>query len=82
MAFLMTVCGAGLRLSEACHLKIEDVEGSRGMLRVAQGKENKDRYTVLSPWLLEVARGLGEKFMHFLSSALSFEACEVRCVKV
>ena len=63
-------------------LKIEDVESSRGMLRVAQGKENKDRYTVLSPWLLEVARGLGEKFVHFLRWALSFEACEVRCVKV
>jgi integrase/recombinase XerD len=55
-AFLMTVYGAGLRLSEACHLKFEDVESSRSMLRVNQGKGNKDRYTVLSPWLLEVLR--------------------------
>lgn len=36
-AFLMTVYGAGLRLNEACHLQVRDVESSRGMLRVAQG---------------------------------------------
>ncbi len=36
-AFLMMVYGAGLRLSEACHLRVEDVESSRGMLRVHQG---------------------------------------------
>lgn len=53
-AFLMTVYGAGLRLGEACRLQVGDVEGSRGMLRVSQGKGAKDRYTVLSPWLLEV----------------------------
>lgn len=61
-AFLMTVYGAGLRLSEACHLRVEDVESSRGMLRVSQGKGNKDRYTVLSPWLLEVLRDYWRQF--------------------
>jgi site-specific recombinase XerD len=61
-AFLMTVYGAGLRLNEACHLKFEDVESSRGMLRVNQGKGNKDRYTVLSPWLLEVLRDYWRQF--------------------
>lgn len=61
-AFLMTVYGAGLRLSEACHLKFEDVESSRSMLRVNQGKGNKDRYTVLSPWLLEVLRDYWREF--------------------
>lgn len=61
-AFLMTVYGAGLRLSEACHLRVEDVESSRGMLRVDQGKGNKDRYTVLSPWLLEVLRDYWRQF--------------------
>ena len=33
----MTVYGAELRLNEACHLRMEDVEGSRGMLRINQG---------------------------------------------
>ena len=61
-AFLMTVYGAGLRLNEACRLKFEDVESSRGMLRVNQGKGNKDRYTVLSPWLLEVLRDYWREF--------------------
>jgi integrase len=54
--FLMTVYGAGLRLNEACHLKVEDIESSRMMIRVDQGKGARDRYTILSPWLLEELR--------------------------
>lgn len=52
-AFLMTVYGAGLRVSEACHLKLEDLHRSRMQIRVVQGKGRKDRYTLLSPRLLE-----------------------------
>jgi integrase/recombinase XerD len=52
-AFLMTVYGAGLRLNEACHLKVRHIESGRMLLRVDQGKGRKDRYTILSPWLLE-----------------------------
>jgi len=55
-AFLMTVYGAGLRLNEACHLKVPHIESGRMMLRVDQGKGRKDRYTILSPWLLEELR--------------------------
>lgn len=55
-AFLLAVYGSGLRLSEACHLQISDVESSRMMLRVRQGKGAKDRYTVLSPWVLDELR--------------------------
>jgi len=55
--FLMTVYGAGLRLNEACHLKVKNIESGRMMLRVEQGKGRKDRYTILSPWLLEELRG-------------------------
>jgi integrase/recombinase XerD len=51
-AFLMTVYGAGLRLSEACRLKIEHLHPSRMQIRVEQGKGAKDRYTLLSPRLL------------------------------
>jgi site-specific recombinase XerD len=54
--FLMTVYGAGLRLNEGCHLRAEDIESDRMMIRVNQGKGAKDRYTVLSPWLLEELR--------------------------
>jgi integrase/recombinase XerD len=52
-AFLMTVYSAGLRLSEACHLKIEHLHPYRMQIRVEQGKGAKDRYTLLSPRLLE-----------------------------
>jgi site-specific recombinase XerD len=48
----MTVYGAGLRLSEACHLKIEHLNTYRMQIRVEQGKGAKDRYTLLSPRLL------------------------------
>jgi integrase/recombinase XerD len=54
--FLLTVYGAGLRLNEACHLKVTDIESSRMMLHIEQGKGNKDRYTLLSQWLLEELR--------------------------
>lgn len=54
--FLMTVYGAGLRLNEACHLRPRDIESDRMMIRVNQGKGAKDRYTILSPWLLQELR--------------------------
>lgn len=55
-ALLMMIYGTGLRLNEACHLRCGDIESSRMMLRVSQGKGNKDRYTVLSVWLLDELR--------------------------
>ena len=53
---LMTMYAAGLRLSEALHLSIADVDSSRQCLRVAQGKGQKDRYTLLPPTLLQQLR--------------------------
>jgi integrase/recombinase XerD len=55
-AFLMTVYGAGLRLNEACHLQAEHLDAARQQIRVVQGKGRKDRYTLLSPRLLEELR--------------------------
>jgi integrase/recombinase XerD len=54
--FLMTIYGAGLRLNEACHLQPEDILSDRQQIRVRAGKGDKDRYTVLSPRLLEQLR--------------------------
>ena len=61
-AFLMTVYGAGLRLSEACHLKAEHIHRYRMQIRVEQGKGRKDRYTLLSPKLLEELKAYWECF--------------------
>ncbi len=54
--FLMTVYGGGLRLSEACHLKPGHIDSGRMQIRVENGKGNKDRYTLLSPRLLQELR--------------------------
>lgn len=55
-ALLMTTYGGGLRLREVCHLKLCDIDSKRMMIRVEQGKGAKDRYTLLSPRLLEELR--------------------------
>ena len=48
----MTIYGSGIRAFEAARLKVRDIEGERQMLRVDQGKGNKDRYTILPETLL------------------------------
>lgn len=54
---ILTICyGAGLRVSEAVHLKASDIDSGRMVIRVAQGKGQKDRYVMLSPRLLDVLR--------------------------
>jgi len=53
---LMTAYAAGLRISEATHLKATDIDSQRMMLRVDQGKGRKDRYVMLSPRLLDELR--------------------------
>ena len=53
---LMTIYSAGLRLNEVIHLKVHDIDSSRMLIRVEQGKGKKDRYTLLSKPLLERLR--------------------------
>lgn len=55
-ALLMATYGGGLRLHEVCHLKLADIDSKRMMLRIEQGKGAKDRYTLLSPRLLDELR--------------------------
>lgn len=55
-AVLTTIYSAGLRLSEALHLKLTDIDSQRMMIRVDQGKGNKDRYTILAQRTLDVLR--------------------------
>ena len=55
-AVLMTCYGSGLRISEAVSLKVGDIDSSRMVIRVRQGKGAKDRYVHLAPRLLTVLR--------------------------
>jgi integrase/recombinase XerD len=54
---ILTVCyAAGLRISEAIRLKVTDIDSKRMVIRIEQGKGQKDRYVMLSPKLLDILR--------------------------
>jgi site-specific recombinase XerD len=53
---LMTLYSTGVRRSELCHLRPEDIDKERMVVRIRQGKGGKDREVPLSPKLLEQLR--------------------------
>jgi site-specific recombinase XerD len=55
-AALSVAYGAGLRAAEVVSLKVADIDSTRMVIRVEQGKGRKDRYVMLSPYLLALLR--------------------------
>jgi len=53
---LLTCYAAGLRLSEATHLRIPDIDGQRAQIRITNGKGRKERVVPASPRLLQELR--------------------------
>ena len=54
---ILTCCyAAGLRISEAVALQVTHIDSGRMVIRVEQGKGQKDRYVMLSSKLLEILR--------------------------
>jgi len=55
-AALGTAYGTGLRVSEVASLKVDDIDSTRMLIRIEEGKGRKDRNAMLSPQLLELLR--------------------------
>lgn len=55
-AIILAAYGAGLRISEACRLRVEDIDSQRMVIHVKRGKGERDRYTLLPQRLLETLR--------------------------
>jgi len=53
---LMTLYSTGIRCSELCHLRPEDIDKERMIIRIRQGKGGKDRDVSLSAKLREQLR--------------------------
>jgi integrase len=48
--------GAGLRVGEACRLRVEDIDSRRMVIHIREAKRGRARYVMLSPRLLEALR--------------------------
>ena len=46
----------GIRVSEVCNLKIEDIDSKRMLIHIKNGKGRKDRFVPLSPIVLNLLR--------------------------
>jgi site-specific recombinase XerD len=53
---LLCCYAAGLRLAEATHVKVADIDGQRAQIRVTSGKGSKERRVPASPRLLDALR--------------------------
>ena len=53
-AITATMYSSGLRVSEACHLRYEDIRRKQKMIHVPLSKNRQDRYTILSDKNLEI----------------------------
>jgi integrase/recombinase XerD len=61
---LSTIYSCGLRLREATHLQVQDIDGERLVLHVRHSKGNKDRYVPLSSTTLTQLRAWWSLHQH------------------
>lgn len=54
--------GSGLRVSEICALKVQDIDSKQMRVFIRSSKRNKDRYTILSQQCLEFLRDYWRSF--------------------
>tara|TARA_B100000586_G_scaffold216692_1_gene163708 strand:+ start:334 stop:1149 length:816 start_codon:yes stop_codon:yes gene_type:complete len=70
LALFMLIYSGGLRISEASRLLISDIDSKKMVIRIRQGKQRKDRYTLLSDTALRKLREYWKMYQpkHFLFS--------------
>ena len=90
-AALTTAYAAGLRASEAASLKVGNIDSSRMVIRIEQGKGDRDRYVMLSPQLLGILRSYwrlarpvhwlfpGRDAKHPINATVLHAACRSAC---
>lgn len=61
-AIIIMLYSTGMRPGEVSNLKPQDIESDRMLIRINQGKGNKDRYVILSPVLLKILREYWKAF--------------------
>jgi integrase/recombinase XerD len=59
---LLLAYSSGLRVSEIMNLRISDIDSQRMVIRVVEGKNKKDRYTILNPYTLKELRAYWIKY--------------------
>ena len=67
---IMLAYSSGLRISEVQHLIPKDIDSSRMLINVRQGKGHKDRQVILSPFMLEQLRNY---FLQYRPGTYLFE---------
>jgi site-specific recombinase XerD len=61
-AIIALAYSTGMRVSEVCNLKIEDIDSKRMIINVSQAKGRKDRIVALSQNILEMLRDYFKEF--------------------
>ena len=64
--------GSGLRVSEICALRVQDIDSKQMRVFVRCGKRNKDRYTILSQNTLEILRDYWRAYRPYHPDGLLF----------
>lgn len=78
--------GCGLRISEVCGLRVQDIDSINQRIKVVQGKGGKDRFTLLPQTLLEQLRqyylDASRPKNHLFTSKQSQQAMHVRSMQL
>lgn len=69
-AIIFLLYGAGLRVGEVINLKPKDIDSSRMIIRIIQGKGRKDRLVQLDPSLLSLLRNYYKDYRQYLGEYL------------